>query len=366
MRLLFINSIGKKKWGGGEKWMVLAAKELMKKGHHVIVGCRKHSILEYRSKSAGLPVVNIDIYSDISLRGGIQLRNVADKEEIDLIIGCQNKDVRVAGLMAKLTGGPLVISRQGVQLLHKSNKYKWSFLPLCDGIITNTYSIKKEYDSYGWWGEDYVKVIHNGIPCLEEKNDAFDLSSILPVINGQTRIVVSTGRLAQQKGFQFLIEAAQPIVKQDNNVHFIIAGKGKLEASLKKQIVQAGLEQNVHLIGFQANVHALLKVADIFVLPSLYEGMPNALMEALANGVPSVSTDVNGVSELMKDEEHGYIVSSGNVSELSEAICKLLADKNLGDKGRKAREHVTNQFSVDKMVHNLELHLQGLIANKVR
>lgn len=364
MRLLFINSIGKNKWGGGEKWMVLAAQELKKKGHHVIVGCRKHSILESRSKSVGLPVVNLDIYSDVSLVGGVQLRKIVARESIDLIIGCQNKDVRVAGLMSKLTGGPLVISRQGVQLLHKSNKYKWSFVPLCDGIITNTYSIKKEYDSYGWWGKDYVKVIHNGIPVLNDLAEPCDLKTILPTINEQTRVILSTGRLAAQKGFQYLIEAAQDIVKQHRNVHFIIAGKGKLEAVLTKQINQAGLEKRVHLIGFHPNVHSLLQAADIFVLPSLYEGMPNALMEALANGVPSVSTDVNGVSELMKDEEHGYIVSSGNASELAGAIDKLLKDDKLHEKGQQARQHVITHFSVDKMVQTLEDHLQQLITNK--
>ncbi len=366
MRLLFINSIGKNKWGGGEKWMVLAAKELMEKGHHVIVGCRKNSIIEYRAKSVGLPVVTIDIYSDISLLGGLQLQKVVAKEGIELIIGCQNKDVRVAGMLSKLTKGPLVISRQGVQLLNNSKKYKWSFVPLCDGIITNTHSIKNEYDSYGWWGDNYVKVIYNGIAHTDDKIEAFDLESIIPFNEEGTRIVLSTGRLAAQKGFQFLIDAAKSVVERNKNVHFVIAGKGKLETVLKKQVEEAGLQGNVHLIGFHANVSSLLKVTDLFVLPSLYEGMPNSLMEALAHGVPAVSTNVNGVAELMKDKEHGFIVPSGNVKALEEAINKLLDDDTLAAKGVKAKEHVTNHFSVNNMVCNLESHLQSLIEQKCK
>lgn len=366
MRLLFINSIGKNKWGGGEKWMVLAAKELMEKGHHVIVGCRKNSIIEYRAKSVGIPVVHIEIYSDISLRGGFQLSKVIENEQIELIVGCQNKDVRVAGMLSKLVGGPIVISRQGVQLLYNSKKYKWSFVPLCDGIITNTHSIKKEYDSYGWWGDDYVKVIHNGISFNDQPIKPFDLHSILPFEAGKTRIVLSSGRLARQKGFQYLIEAAQSIVAKSKDVHFIIAGQGKLEPLLRKQIQEAGLESNVHLIGFQSDVPSLLEVADVFVLPSLFEGMPNALMEALAHGVPAVSTNVNGVTELMKDEEHGFIVPSGDSKLLEEAIVKLLNDGELEQKGINAKAHVADFFSVKNMVCNLENHLQNLITQKAK
>ncbi|WP_439182873.1 glycosyltransferase [Carboxylicivirga taeanensis] len=364
MRLLFINSIGKNKWGGGEKWMVLAAKELMEKGHHVLVGCRKHSVLERRAKQFGVKVVNFNIYTDVSLLGAMQINKVVKQEKIELIIGCQNKDVRVAGLLSKLIGGPLVISRQGVQLLRKSVKYKWSFAPLCDGIITNTQSIKKEYDSFGWWDDDYVKVIHNGIPFVEDNVEPFDLKSVFAFERKDVRVVLSTGRLASQKGFEFLIEAAKKVVAETKHVHFIIAGTGKLEGALKRQVVQAGLTDNVHLIGFQSNVQSLLMVADIFVLPSLYEGMPNSLMEALASGVPSISTDVNGVAELMIDKEHGYIIPSGDAQHLAVAISKLLADDELADKGNRAKEHVRNKFSVENMAVNLELHLQSLIDKR--
>ena len=107
------------------------------------------------------------------------------------------------------------------------------FKPFCDGIITNTKTIKEEYDSYGWWDNDYVKVIHNGVERPEENVAPFDYSAYFRKdLNGKKPIaVISTGRLTSQKGFSYLIESARKVVEDNSHVHFFIAGKGKLEKS---------------------------------------------------------------------------------------------------------------------------------------
>lgn len=362
MHILLVNSIGKNKWGGGEKWMVLAAQELSKKGHKVLIGCRANSIVETRAKEAGIQVVRLCIYTDISVKGYFQLKSICQKESIELVIGCQNKDVRVAGFMSRMNNGPKVISRQGVQLLRNKSKYKWSFLPYCDGIITNTYSLKKEYDSYGWWDDEFVKVIFNGINTDVFSKEIYDLSEYVQEDELKPIKIVSTGRLASQKGFEYLLDAAKPIIEKYPHVYFFIAGQGKLESSLKRQINRLGIERNVHLLGFQKNVSSLLNAADLFVLPSLFEGMPNSLMEALAHGLPAVSTNVNGVSELMIDDEHGYIVQSGDSKQLQEAIEMLIADGDFKKKGLAGAEHVKQAFSIDSMIENVESHLLQLLS----
>lgn len=364
MRLLLINSIGRKKWGGGEKWMLLAASELIKKGHHVVIGCRKKSIIEQRAKELQIQVVNLDIYTDFSFIGFFQLREAIKKEQIDLVIGCQNKDVRVAGFTSNIIKGPPIISRQGVQLLSNSSKYKWTFLPFCDGIITNTYSIKKEYDSYGWWNDDFVKVVFNGININGIGTEPMDISTIIPHSEKKPFVIVSTGRLAKQKGVEYLIEAAKPIVDQYPHVHFIWAGQGKLESALRTKIANLNLALNFHLIGFQKNVSSLLKAADLFVLPSLYEGMPNSLMEALAHGLPAVSTNVNGVNELMIEEEHGVITNAGDSEVLQKAIIEMLNNKDLRKLGENAKHHVSTTFSIERMANDLESYLLQLIQKR--
>ncbi|MBK3519501.1 glycosyltransferase [Carboxylicivirga marina] len=365
MNLLLINSIGRQKWGGGEKWMVLAASELIKKGHQVHIGCRKNSILEQRAKESNVPVVRIDIYTDFSVLGYYQLKRLCKRYNIQLIIGCQNKDVRVSGFMSRMNNGPIVLSRQGVQLLNNSSKYKWSFLPYCDGIITNTNSIKNEYDSYGWWDEDFVKVIYNGINEEAQVKEQYDLSQYIPAGIENPLVIVSTGRLAYQKGFEYLIDAAKTIVDKHPNVFFFIAGEGKLKNMLSKKINQLRLQDHVHLLGFHKSVSSLLNAADIYVLPSLYEGMPNSLMEALAHGLPAVSTNVNGVAEMMEDGTHGYIVEPGNTQALNKAIEQLIVDTELHIKGERGADHVKAKFSIDQMVTNLENHLLQKLSKKV-
>ncbi|MBI9064143.1 MAG: glycosyltransferase [Marinilabiliaceae bacterium] len=364
MRLLLINSIGKNKWGGGEKWMILAAKGLISKGHQVTIACHKHSILEQKTKEENIPFTPVSIYTDLSLSGYYQLKHFIKHHQPELIIACQNKDVRIAGYIAKQLGFPIVLSRQGVQLLHNLLKYRLGFYPFCHGIITNTHSIKKEYDSYGWWDDKYVKVIHNGVTTVKEVPNRFDYSDYLPSEEKKPFIVLSTGRLTTQKGFKFLIEAARNIVAQHQNAHFFIAGQGKLEKELKTLTKRTGLSENIHFLGFQNDIPALLAGADLFVLPSLYEGMPNSVMEALAHGLPVVCTQVNGVSELMNNGEHGITIPPGDPKALEEAILQLMGENELKTLGTKGQQHVEKNFSIERMVENLENHLLEQIASR--
>ncbi len=359
MRVLFINSIGRNKWGGGEKWMINAAKGLQSRGHSVTIACLPKSELQSRSEAADIAVIPIRIYTDFSIGGYVALQSFLRQNEIDVIIGCQNKDVRLAGLFKKISKKRLVVlSRQGVELLHDSVKYKYTFVPYCDGIITNTISIKSKYDSFGWWNSDeFVKVIHNGVEKADETIEAFDYRTLLPKDVKDPLIVLSTGRLTEQKGFKYLIKGAKDVIKANKHIHIFIAGKGKYAAELKTLVKQLGLESNIHLIGFRTDIPALLKGADLFILPSLYEGMPNSVMEAMAHGVPVISTDVNGVRELMVHKKHGLIIPPADPLAIKRALNELITQNSLLALGSEGKRHVQSNFLISKMIENLENYL---------
>ncbi|TAJ15252.1 glycosyltransferase [Marinilabiliaceae bacterium JC017] len=365
MNILLSNSIGRHKWGGGEKWMILAAKGLMLKGHKVCIASYPRSIIESKANENQIPFVPIRISSDASLLGGIELHRFLKRNHMDVIIGCQNRDVRMAGIVSQqLKKETVILGRQGVKLINRTWKHKLTFKCFCDGIITNTKTIKGEYDNYGWWNKDFVKVIHNGVQVEEFNDKPFDFS---PYLNGQTtnaRIVLSAGRLSSQKGFEYLIDAASEVCRQQPDVYFFIAGKGKLEGKLNKRIQQKGLERNVFLIGFHKDLKPLFNATDLFVLPSLYEGMPNVVMEAMANDVPVVSTTVNGVEELLGSSENGKMIPPADVKALSKAIVECLNP----DKGKAlavhAKKRILEGFTVDKMVNNVERFLKDKIEEK--
>ncbi|MBN2166632.1 MAG: glycosyltransferase [Marinilabiliaceae bacterium] len=365
MKILLLNSIGQNKWGGGEKWMILAAGGLIKKGHDVYIGSRKNSIIQKKAKENNIPFIPINISSDFSFSGAFDLIRHSHKSAFDVIVGCQNRDVRISGAIKKLIGKPIVLSRQGVKLLHNSWKYKWFFNPLCDGIITNTLSIKKEYDSYNWWNDDFVKVIYNGVGISNDKDiKPADLSQYIPSNISNPKIILSAGRLSNQKGFNYLIEAAEDICKERKDVFFLIAGKGKLHSKLKSMIVSKGLEKNVLLIGFHNDLTSLFKKSDLFVLSSLYEGMPNVVMEAMANKVPVISTDVNGVSELIENNKSGIIIPPANSKKLSQSIKQFFNENKHDEIVNKAFQRINDKFSIEVMVNNLEKFFSHKIANR--
>jgi ADP-heptose:LPS heptosyltransferase/glycosyltransferase involved in cell wall biosynthesis len=364
VKILILNSIGRLKWGGGEKWMLLAAKGLIAKGHEVFIGCHRHSVLAQKATAEGIRVTYFDIYSDVSLSGAIQLIRFCRQQPVDAIIGCQNRDVRVSGLVRRFIGNPIVLSRQGVKLIENSWKHKFTFTRFCDGIITNTQTIKDDYDSYGWWDNDFVKVIHNGVEAPSNSDEAFDYSRFIPSNITDPVIVLSAGRLSNQKGYNFLIDAARDVCTRHNNVFFFIAGHGKLQRKLEDQICALGLEKHVFLLGFQKSLVPLFKRANLFVLSSLYEGMPNVVMEAMINKVPVISTQVNGVSELMRQELDGFIVAPGDKTALTNAIEQFLALSDKQALVSNAYERVTDQFSVGRMVDNLEQFLLAKTQNR--
>ncbi|MBN2743489.1 MAG: glycosyltransferase [Marinilabiliaceae bacterium] len=365
MNILLINSIGRTKWGGGEKWMLLAAAGLKSRGHHVVVACRKNSVIALKSKAAGLHTIHLPIYTDFSVTGAWKLWRQGLKERFNVIIGCQNRDVRIAGFVSPFMGHPVVLSRQGVQLIHRSYKYKWSFQHFCDGIITNTRTIKDEYDSYGWWGDDFVKVIHNGVEPPVPVDEPIDIHQWIPRTEVTPRIVLSGGRLSKQKGYEYLIEAARDVCRVHSDVYFFIAGKGKEEGRLNQLIDALGLSGRVFLVGFHENLAPLFRQSSLFVLSSLFEGMPNVVMEAMMNRVPVVSTRVNGVEELIGVDGAGVIVPPADSRALAAAIVDVLSLDSCQPMIDKAKLRVDAMFSVDAMVTNLENYLREKVSARV-
>jgi len=354
MNILFINSIGKDKFGGGEKWMVNAAKGLYDRGHIVTLASRKNSrILEYATQK-GVPTTIIEVHADISPLKTLSIASFLKKHSIDILICNLNKDVRVAGLAARLAGTPIVLARHGMLLCSNKWKHKLTLTRLTDGIITNSTTIKDTYAHYGWFSPDFVKVLYNGIE-IPERVTPFDFSNRFP----NKTIIYSAGRLAEQKGFDYLVEAAKILHKKRNDLVFVVSGEGKLEAPLKAQVRTAGLQDSFVFEGFTPDIYPYLKGCNLFVLTSLFEGMPNVVMEAMAMAKPVIATDVNGARELIENEKTGMIIPPKNPQAIAEAIQQMLCSpekmKTFGENGK---QRVANYFTMEQMVNNLENYLQ--------
>jgi len=359
--ILFINSIGRRKYGGGEKWMITAAKGLLQRGHRVFLASKSRSEVLHRARLAGIPVKIFNIGGDFSPLNTWRIARFLQKERIDVLVCNLNKDVRVAGLAARLISRPVaVIARHGIVLCGKKWRHKWTLTHLVDGILTNSRSIRATYATYGWFSPDFVKVIYNGI---EPKRavDPFPYRKHL----GNKKVLLSAGRMTEQKGFDFLIQATSLLRARRDDFAVVILGKGRLEGQLKRMVKHQGLEDTVHFWGFQENIEPYMAGCTVFVLASLFEGMPNVVMEAMALGRPVVATDVNGVRELMVDGETGLIVPPRDPEAIAAAVNRLLDDPQLArEMGIRGRQRVEQHFTVDRMISELEEYFRGLVYAK--
>ncbi len=353
MNILFLNSLGKSKWGGGEKWMVSAGGGLKGHGHRAIIACLPGSVIEQKAKAKELEIFHFSIPADIAFWKIPPLKSFLKKNDINVLICCQNKDVKIGARAARQVRVKAIFARQGIQNLKNKKKYIIPFTKYIDGIITNTSSIKKIYEGFGWFPNDFIHVVYNGVN-LPESPSSIDVHQIYN-LDKESKIIFSAGRLDHQKGFDLLIDVAVKAKQQSKNWNILIAGVGKLKKELMASAVRNEVSDIIHFIGFSDQITSLLASADVFVLPSRYEGMPNALLEAMAMSLASVATAVNGAPELVKDGDSGFLVASENVTQLFDKLSELLSNDELRKSmGIKAKLRVKEYFTIPTMIDNLE------------
>lgn len=212
-----------------------------------------------------------------------------------------------------------------------------------------------------------VQIIQNGIPLgpFNQANQAADpaLKSMLRG-NRDLPVVLCLARLHSQKGLSFLLEAAVSVP----DARFVIAGDGPERNSLAAQSEALGLRDRVIFLGHRTDVPDLLAVCDLFVLPSLYEGLPVSILEAMAAGKPVIATAIGGTDEAVLDGETGLLVPPGDSDALAKAIQRLLADTSLAnDMARAGRERAYGKFSAEQMVRRtVQVYEQLLASHGIR
>jgi glycosyltransferase involved in cell wall biosynthesis len=209
---------------------------------------------------------------------------------------------------------------------------------------------------------DKVAVICNGVDVRRYRRaaDRVGIRRQLGVPEDACLMAV-VGTLKEQKGHRFLIEAAQEPLSQFPNLHLLFIGDGILRETLQARVRECRLDGRIHFLGNRSDVPDLLAASDLFVLPSLWEGLPMALIEAMASGLPIIATAVSGSQQVMVPGQTGLLVSPGDASELREAILELLSNpKQAKIMGAAAQRRVETSFSATKQAEeHVELYQQA-------
>lgn len=247
---------------------------------------------------------------------------------------------------------------------------RWS-LPKADLVITVCNAFALELASAARVSPERIRVRHNSIrpvsqPAAEEVQA---LRQRLGIVENEA-VILSVGRLSKEKAHADLIKAFKQLctTNPDLNCKLVIVGDGPEREPLESASAQSGLNQRIIFVGQVTDVRPFYAMSDVFVLPSLTEGSPNVLLEAMAAKVSIVATAVGGVPEIVENEESALLVPANDPAALAVAIARLLADAELGHRlTRNAAEIVSKNHSPEEYVRSLiAIYSEVISARKTR
>lgn len=259
--------------------------------------------------------------------------------------------------LARLAGVPVILGARRDEAVMRSaaqQKAERFSYRLATGIIANADAIKSQLVHRDGLRPEKVWVIHNGLD-LKRFDVPADPPRDAPLENGKVSIAM-VANLRPEKGHVVFLKAVQQVIARIPHAQFLIVGDGPMRETIQTQMKELGVAGSVKMTGAVTNIPSLLRSVDIVVLTSLKnEGLPNAVMEAMAAGKPVVATDVGGTRELVSDGVTGYLVPVGDVPMIADRIHDLalspVARKTMGDR---ARREIEEQFTVERTAKQFE------------
>lgn len=224
-----------------------------------------------------------------------------------------------------------------------------AILPLIDQLICVSEEAAQSYRRAGIAAEQ-LSVVRNGIRPQRVESDRVGVRAEFG-LPPEAKLLLTVARMTEQKGHRYLLDALPQILDAAPEVYFLWVGEGPLEEELRQQAEALPIDPS-HLIlaGRRSDVPRLLAAADLFVLPSLFEGLPLVILEALANNVPIVATRVCGTSEAIKDGWNGRLVAAEDSPALATAIVEALTNPSLTVRWTHAgRTRFEQEFSAARM-----------------
>lgn len=339
-----------KKWGGQQNRVFLEAIGLRKKGHKVIIYCNKESILAHKAKEAGIEVFEANIQKQTLFQTIPRLFRIIKKEKVDIVCTHSSVDSWAGGLAAKLSGRKLVRFRHNLYQIGKNPLSNFIY-SIPDKIICISDEIKRVLISSG------IKVNKLAVICSGVDINRFNPHSVVGIprkdlgISDNSIVIGNTSSFTGVKGQEYLLKAFN-IVCEKHPSYLIFASRilpSHKEKYLK--LIKTNFRNRVFFLGHRDDIPEVLKSIDIFVFPSIIEGLGTSLLEAMAMENPVVISDIPTFRDFITDKLNGLFFKPGDTYNLAAKIIFLIENKNLRTQfGVNARSTIIQKFSLDRML----------------
>lgn len=334
--------------------------------HHVVCVIGEAEFFSGKLRDAGFKVIQLDIFAKRPFfQAARKFREVIGQEKPD-IIHSWLYDANVSARLAILLNGkvPLVTSLQLADYEPETARignyapYKVKGLKAIDkvtALLTKPYFapcsefVKNSYNRNYGLDEARTRVIYNAVDpdslfATDGEAEAVRTELALPE---DAFIYLNVGRLDPQKNHTLILRAFAKALEKVPEAYLLLAGVGALEESLKKQAVDLGIAHRTMFLGRRKDVGALLEMADVFVFPSFFEGLPVALIEAMFKSLPCIASRVEVFEEVIDDGVNGLLVGPESVEELEAAMIGLYQDGALREKlGENAAREARSKYTI--------------------
>lgn len=333
---------------------------------------RPGSITVPALKALGVPVIVLNQHASYDLPSLLRLVRYIRRHKID-IIHTHLQGADIMGRMAGFATRRPVVSTIHNGLIdldeeprHRQLLERWTAHLWCRKLVVVSELLRAEVAQWFGFPLSRVLTIANGVDTDRfYRRPDFDRAAVKQaLVGGDFPLVTNLARLTPQKGQEYLVKAARIVTLSRPDVRFAVLGEGPLLGDLQEQAVELGVADNFVFAGFRDNVPDILAASDLFVLSSLWEGMPVALLEAMSAGCATVSTDVGGVAQVVRDGVTGLLVPPADAETLALSILRCINDPGLSRRlGEAARAEVVRNYSMRAWVskwEDLYLHELGI------
>lgn len=351
--------------GGTESQAVELALRIPAAGYDVTLGClRAQGPLAERLRGTAVAVREFHPTGGLDTPAGLfQLLRLSwflRREKFD-IVHTHDLWSNLLGVPAARLAGVCAIVSSRRDLAHfdwyQGKRRVWlrRIQNLSGMVLANATPIRDALISEDGFANEKVRVIHNGVDIEKFHKNRDGRDRLFPGVGNAPLIVLVGNMHGDVKGHPWLIASAPDVIREFPSTRFVLVGDGEQRPGFERQVAGLGLEKNFLFLGRRADIPEILACCDIAVLPSRAEGLPNAVLEYMAAGLPTIVSRVGGNAELVEDGVTGLLVPPEDSTALSAALLNVLRDPGLAQRmAQSGHEFAIQNFSFEKLVSEVD------------